>query len=273
MSSGGWQTAQRGKGVAAVPDPDVTLGPMHRSPLALLLCFATSACGSWILEEPTDGSEVNWYGTILDGPYTGENGVLSGGEVLVYDLDEELVAEGTEPDADNPGYWKLQVPPSTPVALHLAGQGMLPTVWRGVTPGDLGYWYTGALFAYEQELWLPFFEQFDGQGAVSIQPLGDDVCWLWGSPADPDAWAGAAIELLDGAGQPAMVLAYHLSDQGELEPATTRSVQYFLAFNLAPGDVTLSVQAVDGRAFEETWPAWPGEVVSAWFLELPPGDS
>ncbi len=231
---------------------------MQRSPFALLLCLAATACGSWIIEEPTDGADVAWYGTILDGPYTGDNGVLSGGEVLVYDLDEELLAEGTEPDADNPGYWKLRVPASTPVALHLAGEGMLPTVWRGTTPSDLGYWFTGALFAYDAEIWLPFFEQFDGQGGVSIEPLGDEICWLWGSPSDPDAWAGADISIVDGVGQAATVLAYHLDDDGLLAPAGDEPVLYFMAFGLAPGEVTLSVTAADGRSFDETWPAWPG---------------
>jgi hypothetical protein len=242
--------------------------------LVILPILPLCACGSWIYEEPTDAATVSWYGTILDGPYTGDNGVLTGGEVLVYDLDQELIAEGSEPSVDDsPGYWKLVVPPSTPVALHLAGEGMMPTVWRGTTPAALGYWYTGALFAYDIELWQPFFEQFEGQSGVAIAPLGSEVCWLWGSPWDPDAWAGADIAITDGDGESAVVLAYNLSDEGVLVPALNQPVHYFLAFNLAPGDVTLEVSAADGRSVVETWPAWPGEVVSAWYLALPPEDS
>ncbi len=238
--------------------------------LAVLPVLALCACGAWIIEEGTEGGDVAWYGTILDGPYTGDNGVFSGGELLAYDLEQELLAEGTEPDPDNPGYWKLKVPPQTPIALHLAAEGMLPTVWRGSTPGALGYWYTGALFAYDDELWTPFFEQFDGQGGVTIEPLGDEICWLWGAPLEPEAWAGAEIEIVDGSGEPATVLAYAITDDGLLAPAGgADAVTYILAFNLAPGDITVNVQAADGRAFSETWPAWPGEVVSAWYLALP----
>jgi hypothetical protein len=242
--------------------------------LTIVALLPLCSCGSWILEEPAvEGGMVSWYGSILDGPYTGDNGVLSGGEVLAYDLDGELLAQGTEPEADSPGYWKLRVPATTPVAIHLAAEGMLPAVWRGTTPGAMGYWYTGALFAFGEEIWLPFFEQFEGQGGVSIEPLDHGVCWLWGAPAEPEAWAAADIEILDGEGQPVTVLAYQLNDEGALEPSTTHAVTYFLAFNLAPGDITVSVQAADGRGFDETWPCWPGEVVSAWFLELPTDDA
>jgi hypothetical protein len=165
------------------------------------------------------------------------------------------------------------VPPTTPVALHLAAEGVLPTVWRGTTPSALGYWYTGALFAYDEATWLPFFEQFDGQGGVSVEPLGDEICWLWGVPLDPEAWAGASIEILDGEGQSATVLAYHASDEGLLSLTTSEPVHYIMAFDLAPGDVTMQVTTADGRSFEERWPAWPGEVISAWYLALPPEDA
>lgn len=240
-------------------------------PATLLPVLLLPACGMWIYEEPSDGGEVSWYGTILDGPYTGDNGVLTGGDVLAYHLDGELMAEGTEPDPDNPGYWKLKVPSASPVALHLAGEGMLPAVWRGTTPSSLGYWYTGALFTYDEQLWLPFFEQFDGQAGVEIMPLGDEVCWLWGAPWDPDAWIGADIGVIDGAGAEATGLAWHLNEQDQLALAgPSDPVQYFLAFNLAPGDVSLFVTAADGRSLEETWPAWSGEVISAWYLALPP---
>ncbi len=234
--------------------------------LALLL----PACGMWIYEETTDDGTVTWYGTVLDGPYTGDNGVLSGGDVLVYDLDEELLAEGTEPYSDTPGYWKLKVPPAESVAIHLAGEDLLPTVWRGTTPTAQAYWYTGALFGYHQESWLPFLEQFDGQGGISLEPLGDEVCWLWGVPWDGDDWAGADITITGGDGEESVALAYTLDDEGLLYETDSEPIDYFFAFNLAPGDVTVSVQAADGRQVEETWPAWPGEIVSAWYLALPP---
>ncbi len=244
--------------------------PARWLPALLLL----AGCGTWIFDDDSEAaSSVNWYGSIIDGPYTGENGVLSGGDVLVDDLDGERLAEGTEPYSDTPGYWKLQVPPGEPVAIHLAGEEQLPAVWRGTTPTSTGYWYTGALFSYHEETWLPFFEDLEGQQGVSIEPLGEDSCWLWGAPYDPDAWAGAEIELLDGEGEPAVVLAYTLTEDDLLVLTSDEPVYYFFAFNMAPGDVTLSVQAADGRSLEETWPAWGGEVVSAWYVALAQEDS
>ena len=240
------------------------------SRLSPILALALLGCGAWVYEEASNDGTITWYGTVLDGPYTGENGVLSGGDVLVYDLVGEQLAEGTEPYDDNPGYWKLKVPPDEPAAIHLAGDGLLPAVWRGSTPSAQAFWYTGALFAYDQESWLPFLEQFDGQGGVSLEPLGDEICWLWGAPWDRDAWAGADIAITGGDGEGAVVLAYTLDDDGVLYETSSEPVDYFFAFNLHPGDVTVSVQATDGRSVEETWPAWPGEVVSAWYLALPP---
>ncbi len=243
---------------------------MSRSLLAIALSLSLVGCGTWIYEETSSDGTVSWYGTVLDGPYTGDNGVLSGGDVLVYDLEGELLTEGTEPFDDTPGYWKLKVPPSEPVALHLAGDGMLPTVWRGTTPAAQAYWYSGALFAYDLETWQPFLEQFDGQGGVTLEPLGDEVCWLWGVPWDRDAWAGAEITVTGGDGEEAVALAYTLDDDGVLYETRDLAIDYFFAFNLAPGDVTVTVQAADGRTVTETWPAWPGEIVSAWYLALPP---
>ncbi|MFH1467458.1 MAG: hypothetical protein ABIO70_23945 [Pseudomonadota bacterium] len=236
--------------------------------MTLLLPLLLAGCGLWIYEEPDEGGLVSWSGAVLDGP-SADAGVFSGGDLTAWGLDGVQVAEGEEPWADSPGTWRLKVPPEQPVAIHLAGEGMLPSVWRGTTPAGQGYWYTGALFAYEQATWRPFFEQFDGQHGLSVTALEDGVCWAWFAPDEPEAWAGARVKLSDGEGATEEYLAYTLDDDGILVEPLGGPLDHLFAFDLAPGHITLSVQTVDGRAMRETWPCWAGEIVTGWFLALP----
>jgi hypothetical protein len=133
----------------------------------------------------------------------------------------------------------------------------------------VGYWYTGALFAYEEEAWLPFFEQFEGQHGISIPALADGICWAWFAPLVPEDWAGAQLRLTDGTGARIELLTYTLDDEGFLVDPDGGPVDHAFAFGLAPGDATLAVRTADGGSLVETWPCWPGEVVTGWYLALP----
>ena len=242
-------------------------------PRSALLAALPLAAGCDLLwpESTDDTGAVSWTGQVLDGPYTGENGVFTGGTFEVTDPEGGAVDEGEEPWSDEPGTWRVQVPPSEPVAIHLAAQGMLGAAWRSTTPATDAYWFTGALFAYDEAGWLPFFEQFDGVYA-DVGALDGSTCWFWGATADPDAWAGAEITLTDGEGAAADLLRFDADDEGILVPADDGPVPYLLAFGLTPGDVILEATTTDGRAFGETWPARGGEVVTGWFLALPEED-
>ena len=136
--------------------------------MSAILLALLAACTS--STEPVDEDEtIRWSGYILDGPSTGGNGYFTGGTVLVEDLTGEDLDEGSEPDPEtDPGYWRLDVPPVTDVYLRFAGEGMIPTIFRGTTPESTAYWYSGALWSYLETDWLPFFEQFDGQAGVQI---------------------------------------------------------------------------------------------------------
>jgi len=237
-------------------------------PMTLLLLLA--ACAS----DPTssDDDTVAWYGWVLDGPPTDESDVMTGGVFTAEDATGALLDEGSEPEAENPGWWKLSVPPQSDVVLRLSAEGMIPSVYRATTPSDTGYWLTGALFAYDEAVWLPFFEQFDGQGDVAIQPLGDDVCWLFGAPWDPAGWGKANLHVVDGAGQEATVLAWTSTSDGLIEAGPGDPVDFFLAFNLAPGLVSIKGSFPGPRDIQVDWPARGGEIVTAWFLALP-GDA
>lgn len=219
-------------------------------------------------EGTQDTGDVSWTGQVLDGPYNGENGLFTGGTFEVTDPGGRLLAEGEEPWDDEPGTWRILVPRDAPVAIHLAAEGMLGAAWRSATPSTDAYWYTGALFAYDEAEWLPFFEQFDDT-YTDLEPLDDRTCWFWGAPEDAHAWAGAEVSLTDGGGTEIEVLRFTSDDEGLLVPAEEGPVPYLFAFGLAPGDVRLEVATTDGRSMSETWPARGGEVITAWFLALP----
>ena len=105
-------------------------------------------------------------------------------------------------------------------------------------------------------------------GPFSSLAEGTSV-WLWGSPLDPEAWSGADVAVSDGDGAQGTLLSFAVNDDGSLAPSGPGPVDLFVAFDLAPGAITLSVEAVDGRAASQTWPTQPGELVSAAFFALP----
>lgn len=237
--------------------------------ISLLLPWILVACTS---SDPTeDDGTIRWSGYILDGPYTGENGTLTGGAVTVDDTLGNTVAEGTEPyPEDDPGYWRLDVPPDTEVFVRLSADGMMPALFRGTTPSVASYWFTGALWAYLEEEWLDFFLQFDGQSGVSIEPLSEDVVWVFGGPYDAEDWVDARVTVVDGVGKQPTVLHWTVDDEGYLvEAGPGDTVEYFLAFNVTPGIVALDVVAGDGRTMQVDYAARGGEVVSAWYLVMP----
>jgi hypothetical protein len=248
--------------------------PLFLTVLFLTACAEDSALDdllSWEELAETD-DEIKWTGTIYDGPYTGENEVLTGGSVVVEDLFGAPIAEGEEPYASSEGYWQLTVPPSTDVVLRLTGESMYPTLWQVRTPARSAYWYSGGLFAYSKEVWGAFFEEIAGELETE---LGDDTCWVWGVPYDSSAWAGASVTISSTDGEEiheATPLLYSVSDAGGMTPAIANAeVDYFFAFDLVAGDVSIEVNVDDGRTLSLFYPDCAGEVVSAWWLVLPEG--
>ena len=68
------------------------------------------------------------------------------------------------------------------------------------------------------------------------------------------AAAGQTDVVLVGAGE---------AEEGEDAPT------YFMAFNLAPGEIVVQVIGESGEVAETTYRASAGEVVSAWWFEVP----
>jgi len=235
------------------------------NPLWLLL----SACT--LLEEQRQlPDQVRWAGYVYaDVPAT-KTPYLEAGTLSVVDLDDQDLATG-EQLADTPGYWKVTVPVDTQVALRVDGGDQVPTVWRSRTPTGDAYWLSGGLFAVLDQTQADFFPSLDGWQGLHPHALDDgEVAHLWGTTWQPDAWAGATIEVedVDGARQ---VAAFTTDTDGALIDAGTGPVDLFVAPDLAPGPVTLRVTAADGSVTETTWPARGGDLLSAFYMALPQG--
>jgi hypothetical protein len=242
---------------------------------ALGLLFGPSCTVPALDFDTADASvvAVNWSGYVVKSVYGGDDGYLEDGSLVVEGLGQELVAEGFQPEpARSPGYWRVQVPPETPVALRVAGDGMIPSLWEATTPGNVGIWFSGALVAFEEASWMPALEEFDGAFGIELGKLDADHCWLFGVPMVPADWADAEISVVDGTGHVGRVIALAEGSDATLVQANGDPVVEFFSFNLAPGPMAIHVAAADGRTLDMVFPARGGELVTPWYIELPEAD-
>ena len=191
--------------------------------------------------------------------------------VELVDLTDSSLQEGTQPYDSSPGYWIFEeVAVGEEVAIRVSGEGLTPTVWRGVVPSGTATWLNGVLYAYETSIYDEFFSTIDGLQGVTFSSLVDsEDALLWGEPLYPEDWAGTEISVIDGEGAAAAVLALAYDDSGALLEAAGGPVDLFLAPNLAPGTVTLRVVSSSGSAIETDYPARAGDLLSAVFYALP----
>lgn len=248
-------------------------------PLPLLVLTGCEAILPFIEEQRVTPTEIYWTGQVLDGPYAEDVGLFSGGAMTATDHAGEplLSAAGEALEApyeteDQPGTWVLTVPVYTDILLRLSGDGFVNTVWSTHTPGGRAYWFTGALFARTTDDVASTFAAYQEAGLLDAAPadlaLGE-VVHLWAEPLAPEAWAGAQISVTDGAGVEAPVVALTADEDGALSVAGPDDPVYqIFAFDLTPGEITLSASAADGSTVLETWPAQGGDLLNATFLGL-----
>jgi hypothetical protein len=190
-----------------------------------------------------------------------------GGSLQVVGLDDVLVADG---EHGGSGYWYVDVPADTDVAVRIEGDEHVSSVWRARTPSGRGYWLTGALFtqyATSFEALLKALEGFPDLPPAEDLAAGK-VVHLWGQPLDPDAWAGAVVTATGGDGKDVPMFTFASDDKGVVTEAGENPVDFFLGVNAAPGEVTLHVEAADGTAGESTYPTRGGDLVTAAFFDL-----
>lgn len=235
-----------------------------------------------VREEPT---EVSLSGYIYRGPFPdAEDPVISGEGASLEFLDEEgeLLASAEEIYPETyPGYWQAILPPDAPFSLRIDGGGdCYPALWLGRSPPRDGLFPADApagsgtragVFGWPTALVDPFFESVAVAEGVTVEPLDDgQLAHLWGGPLDPDAIRGDRIYVQDGDGDEATVFAYAIDDAtGSLVRTAAAPVHYFLAFNLAPGDITVSFEDDAGQVAVSTYTAAGGEIVAPWFFRGP----
>lgn len=213
------------------------------------------ACGSE--RGPRDpGDVVEYDGYLYAGPDASSETLLATGTVRFrLDGGAEVLAE--QPFAeDSPGYWRAELPASTPFALRVESEGAYPAVWRGVSPAADGSWYSGALFGgskAEVDAWFATF-------GIGVDPVawGQSV-QVWGAPWDAEAWDCAAVRVN---GAPVACFAQDAAT-GTTVPVQSGAFTWFVATGLEPGGTLVE----SGLGGQELYDAVAGDLVYAfWFL-------
>ncbi len=245
--------------------------------MSALLLLALTGC-QYLEEQRVDPEVIDWDGTILAQVSTeAEVQVLDEGSVTLHDLDGALLAEA---ETDGSGYWRFnEVPVNTEVAIRLQGVSggsstlpeMTPTLWRGLSPSGRATWLSGGLFLRDLAYTEDFLSTLEGFPGTSVTPLSEGtVAHLWGEPWEPERWADAEVVVTDGAGEDAELLLLVIQEDGTIAEAQGgEPVDLFIAIDLAPGEVQLSVTTTTGAQAQETWPAEGGDLLSAIFFALP----
>lgn len=244
-------------------------------PIVLPALVVLSGC-RFLVEQRTPPDEVTWSGSVYAEGDTGGLVAFDAGSITVTDTDGQELAEATQ---SAQGYWEVRVPRDTEVAVRLEGPAsdtggafppVVPTVWRGRTPSGRGYWLNGALIAMNALLIEQLLDQIGLLVSSSPTPLSDgSVAVLYGQPWTPSDWAGARLSVTDGSGADAPVVAFTQNGDGTLSIASDGPLDLFIAYDLAPGTVTLTVRAPGRDPVRTTWPARGGDLLSAIYYALP----
>ena len=163
-----------------------------RSYAPYMFLFLITACDvlqPYLEEVREETTEVVYAGTVLEGPPASENPNFTDG-VLAFTVDgqtEPVLA--SQPFAENPGYWRVTLPPGEGFTLRVEGsqEDSYPAVWRGRSPEETGLWYTGAVFSWPHSTVDPFFESLAESLDIEIGDLKEDpVVHLWGLVSNPE---------------------------------------------------------------------------------------
>jgi DNA repair protein RecO (recombination protein O) len=228
---------------AAAPLTSGRTGLMSVAAAAFLGLFSTGCA-----EEPV--TDVALGGWLYDTPWPEEGRPpISGATVSARGHDGALLAEGSEPYSDAPGYYVVgTLPPQTAVHIVLDGvEEHAATVLSGATsesdlwldPGVLHLWPATSLRAWELE------SGQSGRAAVRGRLL------------EPESWVGTRIVLEDAEGQTKEAFAPRLP--GEEAGLGTAASGFFFAAGLAPGPLAVRVLRADGGRLPGSFATWAVE--------------
>ncbi len=217
-----------------------------------------------------DSETVFLSGTVSDGPVAEDFLGLEEGSLDFFDLDGELLAAATQPHSNNLDTWQVELPHSVDYQIRIEGPEAYPALWRGRAPRHSGYWYTGSVFSWPRSTLDPLVESLRADQGMDIAELADGaVSHLWGVALDEEGAVrgleASQVEVIDGAGESAeIVLALVGEDDGSETPPV-----FFLAFDLAPGEVEVRVEGTSGEWASTHYLCNGGEVLSPWWFEAP----
>ena len=230
------------------------------------------ACTALTLEEQSD--TYTWSGFVYaDIPADTVPG-LTAGAIEVRDANNEQIALGEQPNAEDPATWRITLRQPEPVSIRISGPQQLTTVWRTQSPPATSYWFSGAFFAVQPTTLVPLW---DALAELTGEPFAvTDGAHLYGEPLalsdeDVEAWTGANITVYDGDGVVHPVVALSTTEDGFTEIAgdNTGPISSFTATDLAPGNIRLVIDASDGRTVVMDYFAEPGDLLSAFAFTLP----
>ena len=227
--------------------------------LSLIGCDLVQPYLEEVREETT---EVSYGGWISEGPMGSNTPMFSEGSVLFHSESDELLAEGQQPFADSPGYWRVTLPPATPFHLRIEAEGSYPAVWKGRSPNESGIWLSGALFSWPHEVVDPFFEALEESLDITIGDLkSEEVVHLWGQVLNRDDADSSDWPIRDGEGKRVEPYTFRQLEDGSLVLEEEAPIDYVFAFDLAPG--TIEVAGVEYKT-------QAGDLLAPWWFEVLP---
>lgn len=224
--------------------------------LTLLACEGIFEIGGERGPQPADGEPISWSGYVYASPETSEETQMESGSIW-FSPDGGEAVEAEQLYDDYPGYWSVDLEPEVPVQVRLETDTAWPTVWRATTPGATASWLSGGLFAADMVFMESWVGAVPSTGFGAPEDLADGtVAHLWGSPYD-SGWDAADVRV---DGEPAD--CFVVNEDGTLDRVSSGEFDYFMAFDLPPGEVSVE----SGLGAVETWNVSGGEWIFAFFF-------
>lgn len=209
-------------------------------------------------------TDVTIQGWIYDSPLAAEGDVVSTGTVTF--LDQALVetARAEQPFPDFPGYWRATLPPGDDYTVVIdGGEGYYPAIWKGRAPTGDGLLFP--MHGWRADQVDPFFESLEEGVGLDIHIGTEALVHVWGATLDRDSVHAGDISVLSNGGAGG-VLEFVVEDGALAEAEPGGPVDYFFAFNLEPGEITVVLDQ-DGVITEEFYGAQGGDIVAPWYFQ------
>ena len=225
----------------------------------------------------TNTAPLVWQGWVYEDIPTNETLGLEEGSMTMLPLDGGDPIEGQQQDTNRLANWSFEFEADREVQIRVEGPEHIPTIWRTRTPHDNAFWYSGSLFAVRNTTFTLFLDGLAELMEETSDNENDQTVMLYGEPlslseGDEEAWTDAHIWVYDSAGgiHEATVLFLDEETGGLLldgpEPGP---IAAFVVTGIAPGPVSLVVDASDGRSTAVEYQPEPGDLVSAFAFTLP----